>query len=124
MLMDCVLNLSNGTLTRLLLYVFQQPLPNTWNGDLLGYVLMYRQAENTNYMEVEIPVDSTEKVLQNLVKFVNYEFLVKAFNAIGSGPTSTPVTVFVGEAGMSVLYSCRANKLRPIHFLILYGSSD
>ncbi|XP_053380573.1 protein sidekick-2-like [Mercenaria mercenaria] len=77
---------------------WEQPLPNTWNGDLLGYVLMYRQAENTNYMEVEIPVISTEKVLPNLVKFVNYEFLVKAFNAIGKGPASTPVTVFVGEA--------------------------
>jgi hypothetical protein len=60
---------------------------------------MYRQAENVNYMEVEIPVDSTDKTLPNLVKFVNYEFLLKAFNSVGKGPASTPVTVFVGEAG-------------------------
>ncbi|KAL4239205.1 Protein sidekick-2 [Mactra antiquata] len=77
---------------------WEQPLPHTLNGDLLGYTLMYKQVENSNYMEVQIPETSVEKVLQNLVKFVNYEFLVKAFNSVGDGPTSTPVTVFVGEA--------------------------
>ena len=38
-------------------------------------------------------------VLRNLIKFKNYEFIVTAYNSIGNGPASTPVTVYVGEAG-------------------------
>lgn len=60
---------------------------------------MYRQAENNNFMEETINVQETSKTLYNLDKFVNYEFLLKAFNSVGKGPASTPVVVFVGEAG-------------------------
>ncbi|XP_053386774.1 protein sidekick-1-like isoform X2 [Mercenaria mercenaria] len=81
---------------------WEQPLPNTWNGDLLGYVLMYRQTGNIDYMAVKMPVVNTEKVLPNLTKFVDYEFLVKAFNTIGEGPASTLITVFVGETAPTV----------------------
>ena len=60
---------------------------------------MYRQVENNNFMEETINVLETSNTLYNLDKFVNYEFLLKAFNSVGKGPTSTPVVVFVGEAG-------------------------
>ena len=44
-------------------------------------------------------MDQSQKVLDSLIKFKNYEFIVTAYNSIGNGPASTPVTVYVGEAG-------------------------
>ena len=71
----------------------------TWNGDLLGYILMYRQEGTDNFLEETIRFNTMEKELNQLVKYVNYEFIVKAFNSVGPGPASTPVPVYVGEAG-------------------------
>lgn len=34
-----------------------------------------------------------------LKKYKRYEVLMTAYNVIGESPTSTPVEVFVGEAG-------------------------
>ncbi|XP_052268400.1 protein sidekick-like [Dreissena polymorpha] len=80
---------------------WEQPLPSTWNGQLLGYYLLYRQVENTNYQEVHIPLAQTSRELVGLEKFVNYEFQVQVYNGISRGPSSTPVVVYVGEAAPS-----------------------
>ena len=61
--------------------------------------------ELTNYQEEDVPVEHVEKVLDQLIKYKNYEFLVTAYNSIGSGPASTPVTVYVGEAGSGAFYT-------------------
>lgn len=71
-----------------------------WNGRLRGYILLYRRVEDPNYQEINIQdPETTQTTLTSLEKFVNFEFLVKAYNSIGRGPPSTPVVVFVGEAG-------------------------
>ena len=62
---------------------------------------MYRQVENQNYFEEQLSMSEMSKTLLDLEQFVNYEFIVKAKNNIGQGPSSTPVIVFVGEAGES-----------------------
>jgi hypothetical protein len=36
--------------------------------------------------------------LNHLVKYVNYEVKIIAFNSIGDGPASTITSVYVGEA--------------------------
>lgn len=65
---------------------------------------MYRQVENANYFEEPLEEFETSKTLVDLVQFVNYEFIVKAENSVGQGPPSTPVIVFVGEAGETSLH--------------------
>ena len=56
---------------------FQEPLPNTWNGELLWYTLMYKQADSQDYLEVpEIPVTSTQKV--NLCYF--HQFHIELYD--------------------------------------------
>ena len=62
-------------------------------------MLLYRVVGDTNITETDVSKYSNEKVIYNLSKFVYYQFMVKVYNKIGSGPSSTPVTVFVGEAG-------------------------
>lgn len=42
--------------------------------------------------------------LNGLVKYVNYEVKIIAFNSIGEGPASTITSVYVGEAGMTCEY--------------------
>ena len=37
-------------------------------------------------------------ILNDLVRDRNYEIIVTPFNSQGSGPSSSPVTVYVGEA--------------------------
>ncbi|WAQ96469.1 SDK-like protein [Mya arenaria] len=109
---------------------WEQPLPSTWNGQLEGYFLLYRQVENTNYQELEIDdLNTIEVTLSDLQKFVNYEFLLKAFNKVGRGPPSTPVVVFVGEAAPSAApVSVTAVAINPTEIEIAYwlnsSSSD
>ncbi|KAL3875338.1 hypothetical protein ACJMK2_033296 [Sinanodonta woodiana] len=81
---------------------WQQPPTSTWNGDLLGYYVVYRIAEPSSPVNQElVTYPKQEKVLAGLVKKVNYEFRIIAFNIEGDGPSSVPVTIFVGEAAPS-----------------------
>jgi hypothetical protein len=61
---------------------------------------MYKALEDNDYVELRVSKENHEENIYTLNKFVYYVFLVKAFNAIGSGPASEIITVFVGEAGM------------------------
>ncbi|XP_060598299.1 protein sidekick-2-like [Ruditapes philippinarum] len=80
---------------------WEQPRSRTLNGELLGYVLMYKALEDNDYVELRVSKDNHEENIHNLTKFVYYVFKVKAFNAIESGPASEIITVFVGEAAPS-----------------------
>ena len=69
---------------------------DTWNGALLGYRLHYRQVGNEDYQSLTTPrIDAN---LTKLVRGVNYEVKISAYNAKGSGPETSPQTVYVGEA--------------------------
>ncbi|KAK3593323.1 hypothetical protein CHS0354_031382 [Potamilus streckersoni] len=83
---------------------WQQPPTSSWNGDLLGYYIVYRIAEPSSPVSQEqVAYPKQEKILAGLVKKVNYEFRIAAFNIEGEGPSSVPVTIFVGEAGKITL---------------------
>lgn len=74
-------------------------------------MLLYRVVGDTNITETDVSKYSNEKVIYNLSKFVYYQFMVKVYNKVGSGPPSSPVSVFVGEAGklfIAVLFQIRS----------------
>ena len=79
--------------------VVQRPPPDTWNGQIVGYLIQYRQLHLANFQEESVPFDRNAIHLQNLVVQKHYEVQVLAFNVIGQGPASTPATIYVGEAG-------------------------
>ena len=43
--------------------------------------------------------EGRDRLLSGLQELVDYEFKIAAYNAIGTGPFTIPLVVFVGEAG-------------------------
>lgn len=56
-----------------------------------------------SYNEISVQYPKKELILDDLVKYVNYEVKIIAFNSIGNGPPSTISSVYVGEAGMIII---------------------
>ncbi|XP_067672270.1 protein sidekick-2-like isoform X1 [Haliotis asinina] len=77
---------------------WEQPERNTWNGQIVGYNIQYRQLQLPDYQEESVPFEQNSILLQNLIVSMHYEVRVLAFNGIGQGPPSTPATIYVGEA--------------------------
>ncbi|KAL1425981.1 hypothetical protein MTO96_018689 [Rhipicephalus appendiculatus] len=73
------------------------PPRDTWNGVLKGYYVGYRAAESIqpySFKTVETVVNGSQEVtLVGLSKSSRYSVIVKAFNAIGSGPPSEALLV-------------------------------
>lgn len=44
-------------------------------------------------------MDATKAAITNLKSYVTYEISIKAFNQIGEGPPSPPLTVTTHESG-------------------------
>ncbi|XP_078319648.1 protein sidekick-like isoform X2 [Crassostrea virginica] len=80
---------------------WQHPPPSTWNGDILGYIIQYRQQSMSSFQDKTVPYQTTWTVLDNLVKFTTYDIRVLAFNSMGDGPHSTPHSIYVGDAAPS-----------------------
>ncbi|XP_061168000.1 protein sidekick-2-like [Saccostrea echinata] len=80
---------------------WQHPPPATWNGDILGYIVQYRQQSMSSYQDKTVPYQNTWTVLDNLVKFTTYDIRVLAFNSMGDGPHSAPHSIYVGDAAPS-----------------------
>lgn len=78
------------------------PPPKTWNGPLLGFIVQYRQDDLKEFQQEDVIYVSKQTAiwyrLSNLNKFINYEFRVIAYNAIGESPASKPFIYFVGYA--------------------------
>ncbi|XP_052901229.1 protein sidekick isoform X2 [Anopheles moucheti] len=79
---------------------------NTWNGDAEtgGYRILYQPLsdfpstlQSTPKMDV-LGVNEVSAVLADLTQDRNYEIILQPFNSQGSGPASSPVAVYVGEA--------------------------
>ncbi|XP_041363510.1 protein sidekick-like isoform X2 [Gigantopelta aegis] len=77
---------------------WEQPPQDSWNGQIVGYLVQYRQLHLAEFQEESVSFDHNSIGLQNLVVKKHYEVQVLAFNVIGQGPTSTPATIYVGEA--------------------------
>ncbi|XP_049273060.1 Down syndrome cell adhesion molecule homolog isoform X1 [Rhipicephalus sanguineus] len=76
---------------------WKPPPRDSWNGVLKGYYVGYRAAESSqpySFKTVETVVNGSQEVtLVGLTKSSRYSVIVKAFNAIGSGPPSEALLV-------------------------------
>ncbi|XP_047109675.1 Down syndrome cell adhesion molecule-like protein Dscam2 [Schistocerca piceifrons] len=86
-----------------LLLTWKAPLADTWNGEILGYTVywnihgnMFDEKNSTNKLEVR-GSSNTEIRLKQLKKFTKYDLYVQAFNDMGPGPLSSPVTITTKE---------------------------
>ena len=52
-----------------------------------------------SYQHVDVIWPRTETSLTNLVDQVVYEVKVTSYNAVGDSPSTTPLDIYVGEAG-------------------------
>ncbi|KAM4631625.1 protein sidekick-1 [Discoglossus pictus] len=108
--------------TNSILIQWQPPRDESLNGILLGYHIYYRELESVtsvwpelNVVDNLVPEQSQETTqssfqaaslsssltsfeLTQLTESKRYEVLATAYNAVGEGPASPPVEVFVGEA--------------------------
>ncbi|XP_049798773.1 Down syndrome cell adhesion molecule-like protein Dscam2 [Schistocerca nitens] len=85
------------------LVTWKPPIPDSWNGDILGYIVHWNihgspvLVNNTTNKHIVRGSASTELRLKRLKKFTRYNIYVQAFNAVGSGPKSAPVAVTTPE---------------------------
>lgn len=108
------MNLSARPLSSSEIIVNWSPPPIEFrNGEIQGYNIGYRVAshQSISYNFTSIPGDgedgSGEVILTGLLKYTRYAIVVQAFNQIGTGPLSEPVTTQTMEDGEhSVKLSC------------------
>ncbi|KAJ0182203.1 hypothetical protein K1T71_001572 [Dendrolimus kikuchii] len=83
-----------------LLVKWQAPPQETWNGELLGYVITWREAlgnpsvtnENSTQALTASGWGATHALLVALKTHTHYDVKVQAYNAVGAGPPSTVIT--------------------------------
>ncbi|XP_068085516.1 cell adhesion molecule Dscam2 [Anabrus simplex] len=86
-----------------LLVSWKPPLPETWNGDILGYTVdwnVYGAAPgdaNQSSSHTVRGLAINELRLTELRKFTRYDVTVRTFNSVGLGPKSNPVTATTQE---------------------------
>ncbi|ELK17437.1 Protein sidekick-1 [Pteropus alecto] len=109
--------------TSSVLIQWQPPRDESLNGLLQGYRIYYRELDyeaasateskmlsTPSALRTELPAQSSFRTvnsssalttyeLTHLKKYRRYEVVLTAYNIIGESPASTPVEVFVGEAG-------------------------
>ncbi len=96
----------------------------SWNGDPLGYQIWYGrlaqiQQDSENYQQLTVTYPTTNVELTNLLHDNYYEVKVNAFNGKGHGPFSTPVDIYVGEAGKHCIIKAISNQ--AVTILIVQG---
>ncbi|KAI6076511.1 Protein sidekick-1 [Aix galericulata] len=120
--------------TSSVLVQWQPPKVESLNGLLLGYRIYYRELDydtgsgtesktikNPSALRAELTPQSSFKTvnsssalttyeLTQLKKYKRYEVLMTVYNVIGESPTSTPVEVFVGEAGNRALEGAKLGR--------------
>ncbi|XP_044742030.1 Down syndrome cell adhesion molecule-like protein Dscam2 [Chrysoperla carnea] len=80
-----------------LLLTWQIPSKQSWNGDLIGYIIIWNEYNNniTNYNKTNTLTihgwSTTKAHITGLRKYNRYKIVIKAFNSVGSGPPSVPV---------------------------------
>lgn len=85
------------------LVTWSPPPESDWNGELLGYYVGYSSAAESSrkspFSYHTVGPDQGSFTLRGLAKATSYVVVVKAFNAVGSGPSSPaiPVTTLDGD---------------------------
>ncbi|XP_063616446.1 cell adhesion molecule Dscam2-like isoform X2 [Cydia splendana] len=78
-----------------LLIKWEAPPQDSWNGQLLGYVVTWREAgasDNATRALTASGWGATSATLAPLRTHAHYDVRVRAFNAVGAGPASAPLT--------------------------------
>ncbi|XP_057660096.1 cell adhesion molecule Dscam2 isoform X2 [Diorhabda carinulata] len=78
-----------------ILVTWSPPLPELRHGDIQGFNIGYRTASMGSYNFTSINGDGEdggEILLSGLQKYTRYTIVVQAFNEVGAGPLSEPVT--------------------------------
>ena len=80
----------------------QPPPVSTWNGDLMSYVIEYREAYSKGDWQSQILNSpyATSLLVEKLEFLHTYELRIQALNQLGSSPWSTVVMVYL-EMGMT-----------------------
>ncbi|XP_060058654.1 protein sidekick-2 isoform X2 [Erinaceus europaeus] len=88
------------------------PLENQ-NGDIQGYKIFFREAEQRNLTErlKTLFLAETSVKLKNLTGYTTYMVSVAAFNSAGDGPRSTPVQGQTQQAAPSAPSSVKFSEL-------------
>ncbi|XP_050362851.1 cell adhesion molecule Dscam2-like [Nymphalis io] len=73
-----------------LLVKWQPPSQESWNGELLGYAIWWR-GDNTSLALTVPGWAATHARLASLRAHARYEVRVRAFNAVGAGPSCAPL---------------------------------
>ncbi|KAJ2948220.1 hypothetical protein O0L34_g10030 [Tuta absoluta] len=77
-----------------LLVKWQAPPQDSWNGELLGYVVTWKEvgaSENTSQALTASGWGASQVTLVALRTHTHYEIRVRAFNAVGAGPPCAPL---------------------------------
>lgn len=81
---------------------WKPPMTSYVNGHILGYQVFYHDV-NGNNVEPSVRTlrgrHKLEVSLTGLKQFTRYEVSVRAFNQVGSGPSSTPIMLSTLEGG-------------------------
>ncbi|XP_018569506.1 Down syndrome cell adhesion molecule-like protein Dscam2 [Anoplophora glabripennis] len=78
-----------------ILVIWSPPLPELRHGDIQGFNVGYRTASMGAYNFTSVTGDGEdggELLLGGLAKYTRYTIVVQAFNEVGAGPLSEPVT--------------------------------
>lgn len=83
---------------------YQPPSQETWNGELLGYVVTWREGsplstDNSTHALTAPGWGASHASLVALRTHTHYEIRVSAFNAVGAGPGCAPLTATTLEGG-------------------------
>lgn len=73
---------------------WQVPPSDSWNGELLGYIINWNEQgapQNTTKSVTVRGFGTTKAQLTGLRKFSRYTIVIRAFNSVASGPSSVPV---------------------------------
>ncbi|OWA50313.1 Protein sidekick [Hypsibius exemplaris] len=83
---------------------WRSPSLSTLNGRLAGYSIQFHRLlpgippASIPYSELVTAANSSDYNLTDLARDATYELRIAAFTAVGAGPFSSPLTVYVGEA--------------------------
>lgn len=112
-----------------LLVTWTPPLPELRNGDIQGFNVGYKIVDVGTYNFTAVAGDGEETgdeiILTGLAKFMRYTIVVQAFNEVGPGPLSEPVSAQTMEDGkyLSVMCMVRWGKSQPklikFYFVVL-----
>lgn len=108
-----------------LLVTWAPPLVELRNGEIQGFNIGYRVVDMGTYNFTSVNGDGEESgdevILGGLAKFMRYSVVVQAFNEVGAGPLSEPISAQTMEDGKySSLFNNILRNTDAFHLFFLH----